>query len=66
VTNGSKRDYPRNTPEFDGWLKANAAVGSIVAIGILAMAVAGLFSEGRDVATEFSSVTVKPASYATH
>jgi hypothetical protein len=42
VTNGSKRDYPRNTPEFDGWLKANAAVGSIVAIAVLAMAVAGL------------------------
>ena len=66
MTNGSRRDYSRNAPEFDGWLKANAVVGSIVAIGILAMAVAGLFSEGRDVATEFSSVTVKPASYATH
>jgi hypothetical protein len=42
VTNGSRRDYPRNAPEFDGRLKANAAVGSIVAIAILAMTVAGL------------------------
>jgi hypothetical protein len=55
----STRDYPRNAPEFDGWLKANAAVGSIVAIAILAMAVAGLFSAGGpDAATEFSSVTI--------
>jgi hypothetical protein len=60
VTNGSRRDYPRNAPEFDGWLKANAVVGSIVAIAILAMAVGGLFSAGRpDAATEFSSVTIK-------
>ena len=60
MTNGSKQDYPRNGPEFDGWLKANAAVGSIVAIAISAMAVGGLFSAGRpDAATEFSSVTFK-------
>jgi hypothetical protein len=37
----SRRDYPGNA-QFDGWLKANAAVGSIVAIAVLAMAVAGL------------------------
>jgi hypothetical protein len=43
VTNGSKRDYPRNAPEFDGWLNANAVVGSIVAIAILAMAVGDSF-----------------------
>ena len=42
MTNGSRPDYPRNAPEYDGWLKANAAVGSIVAIAILAMAVVGL------------------------
>jgi len=30
--------------EFDGWLKANAAVGLMLAIAVLAMAVAGLFS----------------------
>jgi hypothetical protein len=60
VTIGSKRDYPRNACEFDGWLNANAVIGSIVAIAVLGMAVAGLFSEGRpDAATEFSSVTVK-------
>jgi hypothetical protein len=38
----SRRDYPGNAPEFDGWLKANAAIASLVAIAILAMAVAGL------------------------
>jgi len=65
VTNGSKQDYPRNGPEFDGWLKANAAVGSIVAIAISAMAVGGLFSAGRpDAATEFSSVTFKQTPHA--
>ena len=42
MTNGSRWDYSRNAPEFDGWLNANAVVGSIVAIAILAMAVAGL------------------------
>ena len=42
MTNASKRNYPRNAGEFDGWLNANAAVSSIVAIAILAMAVAGL------------------------
>ena len=51
------RDYLR-TREFDGWLKANAVLGSILAFGILAMALAGLYSAGRpDAATEFSSVT---------
>jgi hypothetical protein len=52
------RDYPRNPREFEGWLRANTVLGSILAMGILAMAVAGLYSAGRpDVATEFSSVT---------
>jgi hypothetical protein len=54
------RDYPRNPREFEGWLRANTVIGSIVAIAVLAMAVAGLFSAGRpDAATEFSSVTFK-------
>jgi hypothetical protein len=51
------RDDPRNSRDFDGWLKANALLGSILAIGILGMALAGLYSAGRpDRATEFSSV----------
>ena len=56
--NGVSRDYQRkNQREFDGWLKANAILGSILAIGMLAMALAGLNSAGRlDAATDFSSV----------
>ena len=58
VGNDFRRDYPRNPREFEGWLRANTVLGSILAMGILAMAVAGLYSAGRpDVATEFSSVT---------
>jgi len=54
-----RRDYPTNTPAFDGWLKANAVVGSIVAIGIVAMALSGFYSARQsDVATDFSSVAV--------
>ena len=52
------RDYLTNPREFDRWLKANAAIGSILAIGLLAMALAGHFSAGPfDRATEFSSTT---------
>jgi hypothetical protein len=51
-------NYLRNPREFDGWLKANAILGSLFAIGMLAMALAGLNSEARpDGATEFSIVT---------
>jgi len=53
-----RNDYLRNPREFDGWLKANAIIGSILAIGMLAMALGGLNSGGRpDGATELSSVT---------
>jgi hypothetical protein len=52
--------------EFDGWLKANAAVGLMLAIAVLATAVAGLFSAGGpDAATEFSSVTIKQTPHTT-
>jgi hypothetical protein len=51
------RDYLRNPHEFDGWLKSNAVFGAILAIGILAMALAGLNSAVQpDGATEFSSL----------
>jgi hypothetical protein len=43
---GNRWDYLRNPRELDGWLKANAVVGSMVAINILAMALAGLNSTG--------------------
>jgi hypothetical protein len=48
--------YLRNPHEFDGWLKANAVLGSLLAIGMLAMALAGLNSVGRqDQTTEVVS-----------
>jgi hypothetical protein len=50
------RDW--NPREFDGWLRANAVIGSMLAIGMLAMALGGLNSAARpDGATELSSVT---------
>ena len=63
MENGIRPDDPRNAPEFDGWLKANTVLGSILAIGILAMALAGLYSVGRlDGATELSSVSIRSNS----
>jgi hypothetical protein len=48
--------YLRNPHGFDRWLKANAVLGSILAIGMLAMALAGL-NPGHDPATVPLSVT---------
>jgi hypothetical protein len=46
----------RNPHGFDRWLKANAVLGSLLAIGMLAMALAGLNSVGRqDQTTEVVS-----------
>jgi hypothetical protein len=54
------RDYPRDPREFDRWIKANVAIGSIFAIAILAMAAAGLNSAGQQDETTavVSTVTV--------
>ena len=53
-----RNDYLRNPHEFDRWLKANAVLGSLLAIGMLAMALAGLnLAAQPDGATELSSVT---------
>jgi hypothetical protein len=53
-----RNDYLRNPREFDGWLRANAVIGSMLAIGMLAMALAGLNPAARpDGATELSSTT---------
>ena len=38
---------PEDQREFDRWLKANAIFGLIIAVGMLAMALAGLNSVGR-------------------
>jgi uncharacterized iron-regulated membrane protein len=57
--NGLWRDfYLKNQRECDRWLKANAVLGSILAIAMLAMALAGLYSAGPNGATEISSVNV--------
>ncbi len=55
MRNSSWRNYLTNPREFDGWLKANAVVGSILAVGIMAMALASLNSAGRQDATEVVS-----------
>jgi hypothetical protein len=38
---------PKGQHEFNGWLRANAILGSIFTISMLAMAVAGANSAGR-------------------
>ena len=38
------REYLTNPGDFDGWLKANVFVGSIVAVLVLTMALAALYS----------------------
>jgi hypothetical protein len=40
------RDYLRNPREFDRWLTANAILSSFLAVAMLAMALAGLYSAG--------------------
>ena len=51
------RKYLTNPRDFDGWLKANVLVGSTVAIAILTMALAALFSGNRSNQIELSSVS---------
>jgi hypothetical protein len=53
------RDYLTNPRAFDGWLKANAVVGSVLAVAMLGAAFASFFSAGAasDRATEYSSVS---------
>jgi len=54
------KDDPRSSPGFDQWLKANAVFGSILAIGMLAMALAGFYpASPPDETTNFSSVTAQ-------
>jgi hypothetical protein len=56
MANGRWEDYAGSSRDFDRWLKANAILGSIVAIAILGAALAGLYSEARNGASELSSV----------
>jgi hypothetical protein len=53
------KDDPRSSPGFDRWLKANAVFGSFLAIGMLAMALAGLYSPPTDTVTEFFTIARK-------
>ena len=56
----TRREYQKNPREFDRWVKANTLFGSILAIGMVAMALAGLHSAGPpDKSTELSSVARK-------
>jgi hypothetical protein len=50
------RKYLTNPRDFDGWLKANVLVGSIVALVILTMALAALYSGDGSNQIELSSV----------
>ena len=50
------RKYLTNPRDFDWWLKANVLVGSIVAIVILTMALAALYSGDGSNQIELSSV----------
>jgi hypothetical protein len=47
---------PQDWREFDRWIKANAIIGSLLAVGLFAMAVAGAPSAGSgDTATAGNS-----------
>jgi hypothetical protein len=63
MRHGIGRDYLSNPRQFDGWLRANAVLGLVLAIGMLAMALAGLYSEApvdvANVAADFSSVAAR-------
>jgi len=50
------REYLTNPRVFDGWLKANVFVGSIVAVLVLTMALAALYSGAGSNQIELSSV----------
>ena len=57
MLNSVWRKYLTNPHEFDSWITANAVVGAILAMGLLAMAVAGFYSPGPvDSVTELTSV----------
>jgi hypothetical protein len=50
--NGLSQQYERMSPEdqrtFDRWMRANAVLGAILGLGILAMAFAGFNAPGPD------------------
>jgi hypothetical protein len=57
MLNSVWRKYLTNPHEFDSWITANAVLGAILAMGLAAMALAGLNSSGPvDSVTELTSV----------
>jgi hypothetical protein len=58
---GLSQQYERMSPEdqrtFDSWISANAIFGAVLALGILAMAVAGFNAPGPDAAISASPNT---------
>jgi hypothetical protein len=65
----TSRELQNMSPEdqltFDGWVRANAVVGSIFAIGMLAMAVMGSNSATRpDTSGSLNITDARPASTA--
>ena len=52
MRNGLSQQYERLLPEdqrtFDRWMRANAVLGAVLALGILAMAFAGFNAPGPD------------------
>jgi hypothetical protein len=57
MLNSVLRNYRTNPHEFDSWIRANAVLGAILAIGIVAMALGGLYFPGpADGVAELSSV----------
>jgi len=57
--NGLSQQYERMSPEdqrtFDCWIRANAIFGAVLAVGILAMAVAGFNAPEPDAAMSASA-----------
>jgi hypothetical protein len=55
-------DYKTLSPDdrrtFDGWLKSNALIGSILAAGLVAMAVAGSSSGPSPMTADANSATM--------
>jgi hypothetical protein len=61
VGRATRREYQKNPREFDAWVNANTLFGSILAIGMVAMALAGFYSASPPdkATTDFSSVTAQ-------
>ena len=58
--NGISQQHQKMSPEdqrtFDRWISANAIFGLVLALGILAMAVAGFNAPAPDAAIQVSNV----------